>query len=211
MKILLTQARLAYQQIRQTILSGELKPGDIVNIDELCQRFGTGKTPTREALVVLTHEQFLKPLPRVGYLITKPSIRDVLEMFHVRGILEVEAIGLASELITSDEIRELEINIKEELKVSKRQIGYVINSEAIKLNQEFHMTIARASGNTILASLILQQLEMEERILALDPCLADPPQHENILMALRKKDKALCQEAMKNHLENTRSRILTRY
>src|SRR4030065_1413784 len=116
MKNLPTQSNLAYQKIRQVIISGDLKPGDIINIDELCSRFGTSKTPTREALVVLTHEQFLESLPRIGYMITKPSIRDVKEMFHVRTILEVEAIGLAVEHINDEEIKALEINNIEELK-----------------------------------------------------------------------------------------------
>lgn len=211
MKKLPTQSILAYQQIRQTIISGELKPGDIVNIDELCKRFGTSKTPTREALVVLTHEQFLESLPRIGYMVTKPSIRDVMELFHVRIILEVEAIRLAADLITSEDIKILERNIKEELKISKKQIGNIIQPEVFKLNQEFHMMIARASGNAILASLIQQQLDMVERALSLDPRLADSSQHENVLIALKKKDKALCQEAIKNHLESTRSRIMTHY
>lgn len=211
MKKLPTQSKLAYQLIRQTIISGELKPGDIVNIDELCARFNTSKTPTREALVVLTHEQFLESLPRIGYMVTKPSIRDVMELFHVRIILEVEAIRLAAELITTEDIKVLERNIKEELKVSKKQIGNIIQPEAFKLNQEFHMTIAHASGNAILASLIQQQLDMVERALSLDPRLADSSQHEDVLKALKKRDKALCQEAIKNHLETTRSRIMTHY
>ena len=211
MKKMPTQSKLAYEQIRQAIIYGELKPGDIVNIDELCMRFNTSKTPTREALIVLTHEQLLESLPRIGYMVTKPSIRDVMEMFHVRIILEVEAVRLAAEQITNEDIKVLERNVKEELKVSKRQIGNIIQPEAFKLNQEFHMTIARASGNAILASLIQQQLEMIERALSLDPRLVDYSQHKNVLLALKKKDIALCQEAIKNHLESTRSRIMTHY
>ena len=211
MKNLTTQSNQAYQKIRQTIISGELKPGDIINIDELCMRFGTSKTPTREALVVLTHEQFLESLPRIGYMITKPSIRDVKEMFHVRTILEVEAIGLAVEYVGNDEIMAMEINNREEHKISKNHVSRIIQPDAFRLNQEFHMMIARASGNAILASLIQQQLEMVERALSLDPYIIDSSQHENILTALKNREKSLCQEAMKTHLQNTLSRIMINY
>jgi len=211
MKNLPTQSRLAYQKIRQTIISGDLKPGDIINIDELCLRFGTSKTPTREALVVLTHEQFLESLPRIGYMVTKPSIRDIKEMFHVRTILEVDAIGLAVDYITDQDIEALEKNNLEEQRISGNQVSRIIQPEAFRLNQEFHMTIARASGNIILSSLIQQQLEMVERALSLDPFIIDSSQHENILSSLRKRELALCQEAMKTHLQNTLSRIVINY
>ena len=211
MKNLPTQSNLAYQKIRQVIISGDLKPGDIINIDELCSRFGTSKTPTREALVVLTHEQFLESLPRIGYMVTKPSIRDVKEMFHVRIILEVDAIGLAVDYITDQDIEALEKNNLEEQRISGNQVSRIIQPEAFRLNQEFHMTIARASGNTILGSLIQQQLEMVERALSLDPYIIDSSQHENILSSLRKRELASCQEAMKTHLQNTLSRIVINY
>jgi DNA-binding GntR family transcriptional regulator len=211
MKNLPTQSKQAYQKIRQTIISGELKPGDIINIDELCHRFGTSKTPTREALVVLTHEQFLESLPRIGYMITKPSIRDIKEMFHVRTILEVDAIGLAVDYITDKDIEALEQNNFEEQHISPDQESRLIQPEALRLNQEFHMTIARASGNTILSTLIKQQLEMVERALSFDPFITDSSQHENILSSLKQREKASCQEAMKNHLQTTLSRIMTSY
>ena len=211
MKNLPTQSRLAYQKIRQTIVSGDLKPGDIINIDELCLRFGTSKTPTREALVVLTHEQFLESLPRIGYMVTKPSIRDVKEMFHVRTILEVDAIGLAVDYITDEEIECLERNNLEEKQISTSQVSRIIRPKAFLLNQEFHMTIARASGNSILSSLIQQQLEMVERALSLDPYISDSSQHEIILSSLKERKKTLCQEAMKTHLQTTLSRIVISY
>jgi DNA-binding GntR family transcriptional regulator len=211
MKNLPSQSKQAYQKIRQTIISGELKPGDIINIDELCQRFETSKTPTREALVVLTHEQFLESLPRIGYMVTKPSIRDVKEMFHVRIILEVDAIGLAVDYIIDEDIECLERNNLEEKQISASQVSRIIRPKAFLLNQEFHMTIARASGNSILSSLIQQQLEMVERALSLDPYVIDSSQHENILSSLKKREKAACQEAMKTHLQTTLSRIVISY
>jgi len=211
MKNLPTQSRLAYQKIRQTIISGDLKPGDIINIDELCLRFGTSKTPTREALVVLTHEQFLESLPRIGYMVTKPSIRDVKEMFHVRTILEVDAIGLAVDYITDEDIECLERNNLEEKQISTSQVSRIIRPKAFLLNQEFHMTIARASGNSMLSSLIQQQLEMVERALSLDPYISDSSQHEIILSSLKERKKTLCQEAMKTHLQTTLSRIVISY
>jgi DNA-binding GntR family transcriptional regulator len=201
---------LVYQQIRSAILSGELKSGEILSIDDICQRFNSGKTPTREALIVLSHEQFLQPLPRIGYMITKASIRDVHEIFFVRMILEVEAIGLSVERMTPEDIHELEKNVQDEMKLSKNMSNYIVNKDAYKVNRDFHCNIARASNNLYLASLIQQLLDQVERILVLDPYLADPLQHQAVLTAIKKRNKVEAQEAMKIHLEETRGRILTR-
>jgi DNA-binding GntR family transcriptional regulator len=132
-------------------------------------------------------------------------------MFHVRIILEVDAIGLAVEYITDKDVDALERNNVEEQLISKSQISRIIQPEAFRLNQEFHMTIAHASGNAILTSLIQQQLEMVERALSLDPFITDSSQHENILTALKNREKTLSREAMKSHLQNTLSRIVTNY
>jgi len=59
---------------------------------------------------VLSHENFLEPMPRIGYVVVQPSIKDVLETFHLRMLLEVEAIGLAAGRISEEELCQLEAN-----------------------------------------------------------------------------------------------------
>ena len=132
-------------------------------------------------------------------------------MFHVRTILEVDAIGLAVDYITDEDIECLERNNLEEKQISTSQVSRIIQPEAFLLNQEFHMTIARASGNSVLSSLIQHQLEMVERALSFDPVITDSSQHEKILSSLKQREKASCQEAMKTHLQTTLSRIVISY
>ena len=85
-----TKKEQVYKRIRRAIIVGELKPGEIMNEAEIAARFNAGKTPTREALLLLTHDRYLESLPRVGYIVTRPSMQDILETFHLRVILEVE-------------------------------------------------------------------------------------------------------------------------
>ena len=87
--------------IKTVIISGEIKPGEILNEGELAIKYHIGKTPTREALIVLTHDKLLEALPQTRYIVTKIMTRDVLEVFHLWILLEVEAIGLAVEKITN--------------------------------------------------------------------------------------------------------------
>lgn len=200
----------AYQLIRQAIIAGDLKPGEVYNISEFSETYELGITPIREALILLESEGFLRSLARAGFVITTVSPQDVNETFHLRLLLEVEAIGLAVERIGAAELQTLEKNHKSEHELS---LDTTTNHrlQAYVLNKEFHLVIARASGNRRLARLVEQFIDDMERILAVDPYNTDPQQHTDILEALRKRDKSAAQEAMRIHLETTRQRIYERF
>lgn len=199
-----------YERIRRAIIRGELKPGEVLNEAEVAARFDSGKTPTREALLLLTHEGMLASLPRVGYIVSKPTMQDILETFHLRIILEVEAIGLANERLSPEDLRLLQENNWEEEKLAE-STNPTDKAAASALNRDFHLALARLSGNARLAALIQQLVDDMERMLVNDPYLADPSQHRQILAALGQRDKKLAQEALRQHIEDTRNRILNRY
>jgi DNA-binding GntR family transcriptional regulator len=205
-----TKKEQVYERIRRAIIAGELRPGEILNEAEIAAQFKSGKTPTREALLLLTHEGLLEALPRVGYIVSKPTLQDILEMFHLRLLLEVEAVGLALDRLTPEDLRRLQENNQQEeaLAASPTQAD---KAAASALNREFHLTLARLCGNTRLAALIQQQIDDMERMLADDPYLIDPGQHRKILLALKERDKKKAQEAMRQHIEETRMRIVNRY
>jgi len=211
MKTKITKKTRVYEQIRHAILSNELKPGDILNEVDLALRFNSSKTPTREALIVLAHENYIEPMPRVGYIVTKTTIQDIRETFHLRIILEVDAIGLAAGSIDPAGMAQLEENYLEEKRLAEQPPSREHSQRAFQLNRQFHLVVARASGNRRLALAIEKLIDDMERMLALDPYPTDPAQHEAIIRHLRQGEKAAAQEAMRKHLEEARFRIINRY
>jgi len=205
-----TKKNLAYKLIRQSIITGELNPGDILNIADLSKRLNLGITPVREALIVLESDGLVRSLARTGYVITTVSLQDVIETFFLRTLMEVAAIDLAVERISLMDLAALEENrsreqqIALENEIQPRNIGY-------ELNREFHLLIARASGNQRLARLVEHYMDEMERMLARDPYIIDPQQHVDILVALKQRDKVLAREAMRKHIENTKARIYDRF
>lgn len=204
----------AYQFIKKAIISGDLVSGNIYSLNDLSDMSNISSTPTREALLVLECEGLIDPIPRTGYMVTPITISDVLEMFHLRRVLEIEAIRLATDHITEEDIKFLEKNNQIESQLfddsSKNKDGenYV---EAFQLNSEFHLRIAHASGNLRLAKLIKEILSEMERILARDPIIAYPKQHAAIIKALKDQDSEAAKKAMMEHVENTKSRLLERF
>lgn len=203
----------AYQIIKQAIISGDLISGNIYNLNELSNMIDVSSTPTREALLVLENEGLIDPIPRTGYLITPITIRDLQEIFHLRSVLEVEAIRLAVENITEEDIKYLEENnrIESELFAKTNQNNGGEYTHAYQLNLEFHLRIAAASGNKRLEKLIERLLSEMERILARDPFIVYPKQHVAIIKALKDRDVKAAKEAMIEHIENTKSRLLDRF
>jgi len=211
----------AYQVIKKAIIAGQLESVNIFSIRELSETFGVGGTPAREALVILTSEGLIEPIPRIGYQVKSLSIHDTLEIFHLRSVLEVETAGLAAERITDDDISLLEANnrLEQELVLSlqsdKSTHSY---NEGYALNYEFHLTIARASGNNRLADLVEKILNELERLVVynhftaeVDKAVASVKQHNEIIDRLRRRDKLGSQEAMKMHIEDVKNLYLSRF
>jgi DNA-binding GntR family transcriptional regulator len=204
----------AYQAIKQAIIAGQLESAKIYSITELSETFELGRTPAREALVILASEGLIDPIPRSGYQVTSLSMRDMLEIFHLRSVLEVEGAGLAAERITDDDIHILEENNHQEQELafsSHSDLAAQSYRKGYDLNLEFHLTIARASRNERLANLVEKLLNELERVLAYDPYLAEPQQHAEIIEGLKQRDKQEAQKAMKRHLEDTKKRSLSRF
>ncbi len=211
---IMSKKEKAYQALKQAIIAGQLQSAKIYSITELSEIFEISKTPAREALVILASEGLIEPIPRSGYQVKPLSIQDMLEIFPLRSILEVEGAGLAAERITDGDIRLLEENNRQEQELALRRhsdgskLSY---RKGYDLNLAFHLTIARASGNKRLATLVEKLLNELERILAYDPYIAEAQQHAEIIAGLKRRDILGSQEAMKNHLEDTKNRSLSRF
>jgi DNA-binding GntR family transcriptional regulator len=211
-----SKTSVLYQQIREKIVYGELKPGAILTEAGLAGEYGVSKAPVREALVLLGHEGLVEPMPRVGHVVASFTVQDVLETFHLRSVLEAEAAGLAAERITREGIAALLKIVEEESALAEeaREGGFdesAFDERAFDLNTEFHYLIARASANRRLADLIKELVEDMQRMLAIDPRLVTPRQHMEIVEALKQGDRGRAEQAMKRHMEETKSLVLDRF
>jgi len=216
-----TKKDKAYQVIKKAIISGQLESAKIFSIKELAETFDVRGTPAREALVILASEGLIEPIPRIGYQVKSLSVHDMFEIFHLRSVLEVEGAGFAAERITDDDIRLLETNnhLEQELVLSlqsdKSAHSY---NEGYALNLEFHLIIARASGNHRLANMVENLQNELELVLGYDPHIARVEiaaaaaiQHYEIIERLRRRDKLGAQEVMKKHIEIAKNNSLIRF
>src|ERR1700758_4868574 len=93
--------------LRQRVLTGELRPGTSLQEIPLAESMGVSRNTMREAMRILSLEGLLKRNIHRGIAVAQLSLRDVLEIYHVRRVLEISAVH-AAKAPAPERLRELE-------------------------------------------------------------------------------------------------------
>lgn len=97
------------RQMERDIVTGVLKPGDRLDERQLSDRFGTSRTPVREALLQLTSSGLVSTMPRKGAVVAAVTVAELLEMFEVMAEMESLCARLAARRMTPPDIAVLEV------------------------------------------------------------------------------------------------------
>ena len=98
---------VVFNNIKDGILTGRLRPGERLLENQLAEELGVSRTPIREALRMLEIENLVDLIPRKGAQVKKMSEKDIKDVLEIRKVLEELASGIAAENITKQEIAEL--------------------------------------------------------------------------------------------------------
>ncbi|MGE0232804.1 MAG: GntR family transcriptional regulator [Flavobacteriaceae bacterium] len=104
-------------EIARAISDGNLKPGDDLNSVELASRFGTSRTPVREALMLLEKEGLVEIPPRRRPRVAHISLDEVEELYQIRAVLNGMMIGLFARTASEEELAEMS-GLHEQIKAS---------------------------------------------------------------------------------------------
>jgi len=150
----------AYLAIRGLIVSLELPPEAVIDERALMQRLGLGRTPVREALRRLAHEQLVEVFPRRGMFVSGVDVRDLARISEVREVLEPEAARLAAERATDGE--------REQLAALAEEIGG--GGDLMGLDERVHRAIYQAAHNDLMEKTLNEYYVLALRIwmIALD-------------------------------------------
>jgi len=206
-----SQKERIYRALRQDVLTLALPPGRLLVESQLAGRFRVSKTPVREALALLEQDGLVEIVPRRGVLVTAVTVRDVRELFELRMALEGAAAQLAAGRITGEDLQRLETLIaqsQEALAEGPPRLGdRKVLKRLLDTNREFHLTVARASGNARLARLVERTVDEMTRLIAIG---YEVGQHVEIVAALRTGDGEQARAIMVNHVRTTLESVLKR-
>lgn len=83
------------ETLRDAIISGEVRAGSVIWVEEVAQAFGVSAIPVREGLKTLVAEGLVEHLPRGGYAISWLSVQEYTELYVVCRSLELAVIPAA--------------------------------------------------------------------------------------------------------------------
>ncbi|MBS0216775.1 MAG: FadR family transcriptional regulator [Proteobacteria bacterium] len=208
----MTASRL-YQTVAAHLLkmieSGDYPPGArLPGERELAERLGVSRVTIREAEIALEAQGWLSIRIGSGVYVraredSPIALPDVsaFEVTAARAVIESEAAALAASRISDAEIAELQSLIETMGKEDNEALG----EEA---DRDFHLAIARISGNPVVAHCIRMIWRMRNelprvqnvyaRVCAHDAA-SRADEHDAIFEALRMRDPQRAREAMRNH------------
>lgn len=200
--------QIVYEKIKEEILNGTYKPGDIINSADLAKRFGISRTPARDAISKLESIALVEMVPRCGYRVVGFSISEVLETYHLRAAMESMAAGFAASNFTEDERR----NLSEICRESEKVLEMGTHEEFLKLNKEMHEVIYRAIKTDSIRDLLRRYRDITRRYAALGVELSGRndellKEHRSLVDAIVQGDVEQAQYFAQIHLLNTAKSI----
>ena len=196
---------LAYLTVKQHLLNGELGEGARLTEEALSSQLGISKSPVREALTRLESEGLVIIEARRGAFVRKFSVRETRELYDVRELLEVHAVGIAN--VSPAMLEEMAESI-ERTRYHLAQGDVVAHVEE---DMRFHGIIAAATENDELCR-ILENIQQKSRLsramtFHLSSSTA-PVSHQKIYCALASGDRAAAKQAMGEHIAFVRDTLL---
>lgn len=140
--------------LREMILQGELRPGEKVPEEQLCERFGVSRTPIREALKVLAAEGVLQILPHRGAIVARITEEQIEELFPIMASLERLAGILACTRASDAEIARVRA-------LHDRMMAHFEKGEEVEYlrhNRLVHESFFELAGNVTLSAFYQQIL-----------------------------------------------------
>ena len=183
----------AATELRNRILTGQLRPGERLDLDTITEEFGTSRTPVREALLELSYEGLVTVAPRSGITVLGITSRDAIDNFAVLATLTGKAAEWATTRITPagrSELRALADAV-------------VTADDVVGANWRFHRALNLASGSPRLLTFLRQAVRVvPTNYFELFPEQGDRSleEHADLLAAMERGDSAGARSIAETHV-----------
>ncbi len=195
-----SQGERAYLLIRDQIVTLKLAPGAVIEEARLRQELGLGRTPIREALQRLAHENLVTFVPHRGTFVCDINLTDLHRLTEVRVEMEGYAARLAAERGGDADRAAMEALIQELETIDEDDVHPLI-----RLDQRIHRQVYRATRNAFLQTMLEESFNLSLRIwfLGLDRGVrlkAAVEEHRRLLDAIVSRNAEKAESVMRQHI-----------
>lgn len=196
-----------YRQILDAILEQRISPGTKLGEEQLADIFDVSRPVVRRALNQLSFERVVEIKPNRGAFIANPSVDEARQVFEARRTVE-EAIvrGCARNHSRKDLAK-----LRQHLELEHEAVRNDERARWIRLTGEFHLVVARAGGNDILAGFLEDLVAQTSLIIGLygvgSRSLCCESDHTEIVDAIAARDEERSAARMLHHLRACESSL----
>lgn len=196
---------LALEHLRNSIVDGSLKMGQVLSERGISEELGVSKSPVREALAQLRDEGLVSIEPQKGARVFTLSEAEVAQICDFRQAIETAAFELALKRSPAGLAQDMD-RVVAEMKAA-RAAGN--ERRYLELDTEFHQLIFAHAGNDYLDASYTRYVG---KIAALRTHLAKLPKHTELSFeehvglakAVRDGDMGVIRDLLAQHIDRTR-------
>lgn len=147
----------AYIKLKEMILSSKFMPGDHIEENLLCDMLNISRTPLREAINRLIHENLLVSVAHKGIFVPEMNVQNVAELFKARKLIEPMVVMLSAKRMDKTSL----------LAFRDKSIEYHDKKDVENLNlidYEFHTYICSCCGNQYVLGMMQQLNDQFQRV-----------------------------------------------
>ncbi len=207
---------LVYKKIKEDIIGNVLISGDALMEQKLCDNLSVSRTPVRSALLRLEKEGFVKSVPNRGVFVSEINIKDILDIYELREVMDPLALRLSLRRINNRVLEDMEYYLE-------KHREFVVDVEEkdnwadiLKMDNKFHAIYLKSCGNSQITSTYNQFKDkafwfMYTRYTDANRINESLEQHERVFDAVRRGDIAFAEELLAEHMASIRQYYLTHY
>ena len=193
----------AYKYIKDKIISCEYSPGDFLDEKVLIEEISSSRTPIREALNKIEQENLIKIIPKKGVVVTEISLKDILDIYQLRELIEPNAIIEFGHTYSIEKLTEFKNYFVDE---NLNPIDFYNTDDM------FHAYITEIYHNHYIKELMETLRVQNQRLRILTGTGHDitpsRSEHIDIINKILNKDYLSASNAMKQHIAFSKNRTL---
>jgi DNA-binding GntR family transcriptional regulator len=191
------------ENIEERVISGELKPGERLTEQTMCEVLEVSRSPLREAFRILENQGFLVNKARKGVFVPKLTRKEAIDIYTVRANLESLATFLAVKAGDKELVRELRA-IHEKMKKAAANGDL---QEYMTHNAKFHESLISACGNALLIEMLQrfdkQTMRYRKQILSNAGKIEESvKKHEDLIRSIENGDATAAEKIRKEAILN---------
>lgn len=182
-------------------MTGDIAEGVVYSSKALAAELGVSNGPIREAMLALVDDGLMEAVPNKGFRSVPITEHDLAEIYEMRLVLEVHAIGKLAETGVGGCLDELTLLV--DLIEQTARDGDVAGN--LQADRDFHIALMEATGNQRLARTVTS-LRDQTRLFNLRNLAATgqlmqwADEHRPLLAAITTGDRATAEALMRRHL-----------